>query len=86
MVQMAYLAEDTLGHSKETILMPYNDRMPTTTNNTLQEQLDYFDALSWEVCMDLYFYKVAPKLNLYSDCFENGRVGMYVIVTEKGRR
>ncbi len=86
-VQMAYLAEDSLGHSKETKLNLYDNRMPNTPNNTLQEQLDFFHKLPWEVCIDLHEAKVVSKLtNSYSDCFESGSQGMFVFVSNKGEQ
>ncbi len=86
-VQMAYLAEDSLGHSKETKLITYNNHMPNTPNNTPQEQLDYFYELQWNVCMDLHVAKVESKLlNSYADCFESGSSGLFVIVSKKGEQ
>ena len=86
-VQMAYLAEDLLGHSKETRLSPYDNRMPKTPNNTLQEQLEFFCGLTWEVCIDLHQAKVESRFwNSYSDCFEEGSTGTFVFVSEKGRQ
>jgi len=86
-VQMAYLAEDSLGHSKETKLLPYDNRMPNTPNNTLQEQLDFFSELPWNVCLDLHEAKVQSKLmNSYSDCFEESISGFFVTTSEKGRQ
>ena len=85
-VQMAYLAEDSLGHSKETKLMPYKNRMPKTTNNTLQEQLEFFNNLPWELCMDLYDAKATSKLDSYLDCFEEGSAGVFITASEKGEQ
>lgn len=86
-VQMAYLAEDSLGHSKETRLLPYDNRMPETPNNTLQEQLDFFCGLPWVLCLDLHQAKVESRLwNSYVDCFEDGSSGAFVFVSEKGEQ
>lgn len=84
-VQMAYLAEDALGHSKETKFKPYDNRMPKTPNNTLQEQYEVFYTLPWELCIDLYNAKVYSKLCYsYSDCFE--REPAYLIPSKKGEQ
>lgn len=86
-VQMAYLAEDSLGHSKETKLMPYDNRMPETPNNTLQEQFELCSKLPWAVCIDLYDAKVGSKLyNSYLDCFEEGSSGVFITASEKGKQ
>lgn len=86
-VQMAYLAEDLLGHSKDTTLDIYDNHMPKTPNNTLQEQFEFFDKLPWYVLLDLYEHKLRSHLtNLYSDCFEEGSSGLFITVSEKGRQ
>jgi hypothetical protein len=86
-VQMAYLAEDALGHSKETKFKPYDNRMPETPNNTLQEQFEFFDKLPWELCIDLHDAKVGCKLrDSYSDCFERDPAGAFIIPSEKGKQ
>ena len=70
-LQMAYLAEDSLGHSKEPKFNPYEDHMPKTPNNTLQEQYEIFCGLPWHLRVDLHEAKVYYKLrDSYSDCFE----------------
>lgn len=82
-LQMAYLAADLLGQSKETLLKPYDNRMPKTPNNTLQEQLEFFNKLPWEVMIDLH----GAKLDIfipYLECFEEGELGLYSFVSKKG--
>lgn len=83
-LQMAYLAEDLLGQSKETILRPYDNRMPKTTNNTLQEQLEFFNKLPWEVMLDLHGAKLDSIFIPYLECFEEGDSGVYIFASEKG--
>ena len=86
-VQMAYLAEDSLGHYKETKLAPYINRMPKTPNNTLKEQFALFESLDWEVCLDLYDAKVTSNLfDSYWYCFEEGSGGILLTVSDKGKQ
>ena len=86
-VQMAYLAEDALGHSTETKLSPYRNHMPTTPNNTPQEQFELFCELPWELCLDLQDAKVFSTLRFsYSDCFEPKPTGAYLIPSKKGEQ
>jgi hypothetical protein len=87
-VQMAYLAEDSLGRSEETKFKPYRNRMPETPKNTLQEQFEFFCKLPATVCTDLHLAKVFYKLNdSYSDCFEQDpKKGTFVIPSKKGEQ
>jgi len=86
-VQMAYLAEDSLGHSKETKFIPYDNRMPETPNNTLQEQFEFFSHLPWSVALDVHETKVASKIyKPYPDCFEARPSGACIMVLEKGEQ
>ena len=86
-VQMAYLAEDSLGHSKETRFMPYDNRMPETPNNTLQEQFELFSNLPWSVGIDSHEAKVISKIyKPYPDCFEARPAGACIMVSEKGEQ
>lgn len=86
-LQMAYLAEDSLGHSKEHKFNPYENRMPETPNNTLQEQYRLFCELPWYLRVDLHEAKVYYKLrDSYSDCFEPYPEYAFVLPSKKGEQ
>jgi hypothetical protein len=86
-LQMAYLAEDSLGHSKEVKFKLYRDHMPKTSNNTLQEQYELFCELPWYVRVDLHEAKVYYKFrDSYSDCFEPYPEYSFAIPSEKGKQ
>jgi len=84
-VQMAYLAEDALGHSKETKFDPYYDQMPKTQNNTLEEQFKFFWDLPYAVTGKLHDAMVSHRLaDSYSDCFEPEPEDSFAVPSEKG--
>ena len=86
-LQMAYSAEDSLGHSKEPKFKPYKNRMPETPNNTLQEQYKLFCELPWYLRVDLHEAKVYYKLlDSYSDCFEPYPEYAFVLLSKKGEQ
>lgn len=86
-VQMAYLTEDSLGHSKETKFNPYYNSMPKTQNNTLEEQFEFFWELPWGVTSVLHDAMVFDRLaDSHSDCFEPEPKNSFVVPSKKGKQ
>jgi hypothetical protein len=86
-VQMAYLAEDSLGRSKQTRLDPYINLMPKAATNTLEKQFEFFWALPFGVTTKLHDALVSYRLaDSYSDCFEPEPSLSFVVPSEKGEQ
>jgi len=79
-----YLAIDSLGKANSTAIEPYNEHMPTTINNTLDEQFEVFSKIPVWVCGDLRdlvrTYKIGEDYYKY---FEDG--SDFIIVNADGR-
>lgn len=86
-VQMSYLAEDALGHAKETKFHPYHNHMPKTPNNTLQEQFALLYEFPSAFRTDLHQAKVFHTMSdYYSNCFEPDPAGAFIIPSKQGER
>jgi class 3 adenylate cyclase len=83
---LAYLAEDSVGHSQETRVYNYTNKMPDTENDTLEEQFQVFDEMPVNQCGNLFEYKVEiPILQRFRDCFEPSAEGLFVNDTGQTR-
>ncbi len=79
-----YLAIDSLGKANSTVIQPYNEHMPTTINNTLDEQFEVFSKIPVWVCGDLRDLVRAHKIgDHYYKYFEDG--WDFTIVNAVGR-
>jgi len=79
-----YLAIDSLGKANSTVIQPYNEHMPTTINNTLDEQFEVFSKMSIWVRGDLRDLVLTCKIGEdYYKYFEDERD--FIIVNADGR-
>jgi class 3 adenylate cyclase len=83
-ILMAYLAEDSVGRALSTRFRPYENHIPDTPSNTLQEQFECLDQSPYWSNVDLYYSKVRDKIQAsYPYCFEASAPALFV--SEKGK-
>ena len=83
-VLMAYLAEDSVGRALSTRFRPYDNHMPDTPSNTLQEQFECFNQSPYWSNVDLYQSKVRDKIQAsYPYCFDASCPALFI--SEKGK-
>ena len=82
---ISYLAEDSVGKSNSTRTNPYDNHMPETPNNTLEEQYDVFNKLPFWISFELYEHKVREIIiRNYYYCFELNGQGLFI--NDKGEQ
>ncbi len=82
-VLMAYLAEDSVGRAVSSRFNPYNNHIPDTPNNTIQEQFELFNNSPYWSNVDLYDLKVKDAIETpYPYCFEEYALS----ITERGKK